>query len=71
MAVITYETPDGVAESEVVDAEISYLEETQHWKIKTGEKDGRDIYELIPRERVFAVKTIGTKTGTVVTRLQK
>lgn len=68
MAVITYETPDGVAEAEIVAAEISYLEETHHWKIKTGEKDGRDIYELIPRERVFAVEVAGTKTGTVVTK---
>ena len=68
MAVITYETPDGVTEAESADSEISYLEETHHWKIKTGEKDGRDIYALIPRERVFAVTVAGTKTGTIVTK---
>lgn len=71
MAVITYETPDGVTESEIADTEISYVEETQHWKIKTHEKDGRDIYKSIPRERVFAVKTVGRKTGTVVTQTKK
>jgi hypothetical protein len=70
MAVITYETPDGITEAEIPASEISYIEETRHWKIKTGQKDGRDIYELIPRERVFSVKILGNKTGTAVTKTQ-
>ena len=43
-------------------------DETDHWRVKAGEKDGRDVYELIPRERVYSVQVVGKKTGTAVTR---
>jgi len=68
MAVIKYETPDGPIEYNVANSKISYEDETEHWRVKAGEQDGRDVYELIPRERVFSVKVAGKKTGTAVTR---
>jgi len=68
MAAIRYETPDGVQERQVDDSDIEYNDETQHWRIKRGEKNGRDVYEHVPRERVFSVRIIGKKTGTVVTK---
>ncbi|MFD1641102.1 hypothetical protein [Halohasta litorea] len=68
MAVIKYETPDGPIEYDVAASKISYEEETEHWRVKAGEKNGRDVYELIPRERVFSVQIAGAKKGTSVTR---
>jgi|AntRauTorckE6833_2_1112554.scaffolds.fasta_scaffold03995_6 hypothetical protein len=68
MAVIKYETPDGPIEYDVAASKISYEEETEHWRVKAGEKNGRDVYELIPRERVFSVQVAGAKKGTSVTR---
>ncbi|ATW87632.1 hypothetical protein halTADL_0835 [Halohasta litchfieldiae] len=68
MAVIKYETPDGPVEYSVASSDISYEDDTDHWRVKAGEEDGRDVYELIPRERVFSVKVVGKQTGTSVTR---
>lgn len=68
MPAIRYETPGGVRELQVSSSEIEYNEETQHWRVKRGEKNGRDVYEHVPRERVFSVQMIGKETGTVVTR---
>jgi len=68
MAVIKYETSNGPIEYTVDADKISYDEETDHWRVKAGEKDGRDVYELIPRERVYSVQVVGKKTGTSVTR---
>ena len=68
MAVIRYESTDGVVEYSVDAANLSYDEESDHWRVKAGEKDGRDVYELIPRERVYSVQVVGTKTGTSVTK---
>ncbi|MEA1929995.1 MAG: hypothetical protein U9O06_00380 [Euryarchaeota archaeon] len=68
MAVIKYETPDGPIEYDVAASKISYEEETEHWRVKAGEKNGRDVYELIPRERVFSVQVAGAKKGTSVMR---
>jgi len=68
MAVIKYETPDGPIEYDVAASNITYEEETEHWRIKAGEKNGRDVYELIPRERVFSVQVAGAKKGSSVTR---
>ena len=68
MPAIKYETPDGVRERQVDSSEIEYDDETQHWRVKRGEKNGRDVYEHIPRERVFLVRITGKETGTVVTR---
>jgi len=68
MAVIKYETPDGPIEYDVAASKISYEEETEHWRVKAGERNGRDVYELIPRERVFSVQVAGAKKGTSVTR---
>jgi len=68
MAVIRYESTDGVIEYSVDADKITYDDETDHWRVKAGEKDGRDVYELIPRERVYSVQVVGKKTGTAVTR---
>jgi len=68
MAVIKYDSPDGPIEYSVDAGKISYDEESDHWRVKAGEQNGRDVYELIPRERVFSVKVVGKKTGTSVTR---
>ena len=68
MAVIKYDSPDGPIEYSVDAGNLSYDEETDHWRVKAGEQNGRDVYELIPRERVFSVKVVGKKTGTSVTR---
>ncbi|MFW6321621.1 MAG: hypothetical protein ACOC0Z_07195 [Halohasta sp.] len=68
MAVIKYDTPDGVIEYNVDTSKLTYDEETDHWRVKAGEQNGREIYELIPRERVFSVKVAGAKRGTSVTK---
>ena len=68
MAVIKYESPDGPIEYSVDASKLTYEEETEHWRVKAGEKNGRDVYELIPRERVFSVQVAGAKKGTSVTR---
>ncbi len=68
MAVITYDSPDGTIEYQVAASNISYKDEIEHWRVKAGTEDGRDVYELIPRERVFSVKVAGAKQGTKVTR---
>ncbi|TQQ81178.1 hypothetical protein EGH24_08580 [Halonotius terrestris] len=68
MAVITYETPDGLAEIEVPPSEISYDGSRHHWKVKTDERNGREIHAYIPRERVFAVEVKGKRAGTQITR---
>jgi len=68
MAVIKYDAPDGPIEYRVDAANISYEDETGHWRVKAGQQDGRDVYELIPRERVYSVKVAGKKTGTSVTK---
>ena len=68
MAVITYETLDGPIEYRVDATDITYEEETDHWRVKAGEENGRDVYEIIPRERVFSVKVAGARKGTVLTR---
>ena len=69
MAVITYETPDGPVEYRVDAANITYEEDTNHWRVKAGEENGRAVYEIIPRERVFSVKVAGEKKGKVLTRI--
>ena len=68
MAIIKYETADGPIEYKVAASDISYEAKTDHWKVKAGEENGRGVYELIPRERVFSVQVAGEKTGTTVTR---
>ena len=68
MAVIKYDSPDGTIKYQVAAADIEYDDEIDHWRVKTGQKDGREVYELIPRERVFSVKIAGAKQGTRVTR---
>jgi len=68
MAVIKYESPDGVIEYTVEASNITYEDDTDHWRVKAGETNGRDVYELIPRERVFSVKVAGAKKGTKLTR---
>ena len=68
MAVIKYDSPDGPVEYQVAAANIEYDDEIEHWRVKAGKQDGRDVYELIPRERVFSVKLAGAKQGTQLTR---
>ena len=68
MAVIRYESTEGVIEYSVDAAKLSYDEETDHWRVKAGEENGREVYELIPRERVYSVQVVGKKAGTSVTR---
>jgi len=63
MAVIKYETADGPVEYNVPGSDIEYEPESDHWRVKAGEHNGRDVYEIIPRERVFSVKVVGNKTG--------
>jgi hypothetical protein len=70
MPVIKYDTSNGVRERQVTSSEISYEEDSHHWRVKTGEQKGKNIYQLIPRERVYAVKMIGQTTGSVVTRTE-
>jgi len=71
MAVVRYETQGGVEQVEIDYDEMTYQEAKQHWKIKTDERDGRDVYSLIPRERVFSVELVGKTTGSSVTRTKK
>ncbi len=68
MAVIKYDSPDGTIEYQVAASNLSYEDDIDHWRVKAGTNDGRDVYELIPRERVFSVKIAGAKQGTHVTR---
>jgi len=63
MAVIKYETADGPVEYSAPRSDIAYEAETDHWRVKAGEKDGRDVFEIIPRERVFSVKVVGNKSN--------
>ncbi len=44
MPAMRYETPGGVRELQVDSSEIEYNDETQHWRVKRGEKNGRDVY---------------------------
>ncbi|GEM_PF-297305 len=68
MVLITYETPDGVRETQITDADLSYDQTKHHWEVKTGEKNGRDVYALIPRERVYEIRRVGKRSGSRVTR---
>jgi len=68
MAVIKYDSPDGTIEYQVAAADITYEDDIDHWRVKAGTADGRDVFELIPRERVFSVKIAGAKQGTQLTR---
>jgi len=52
MAVIKYETPDGPIEYDVAASKISYEEETEHWRVKAGEK-----------KRAGCLRTHPTRTG--------
>ncbi len=63
MAVIKYETADGPVEYSVPGSDLAYEAETDHWRVKAGEQNGRDVYEIIPRERVYSVKVAGNKTN--------
>jgi len=62
MAIIKYETADGPIEYDVPGSAIEYEPETDHWRIKTGEQNGREVFEIIPRERVFSVSVVGNRT---------
>jgi len=68
MAIIKYETADGPVEYNVSGTDIEYEAETDHWRVKAGKENGRDVYEIIPRERVYSVKMIGVKKGKQLTR---
>jgi len=61
MAVIKYETADGLVEYSVPGSDIEYEAETDHWRVKAGEQNGQDVFEIIPRERVYSVKIAGVK----------
>ncbi|MCT9097829.1 hypothetical protein [Haloarchaeobius sp. HME9146] len=54
-AVIVYDDPDGETVEKTVENEhIAYFQD--HWILKTGEEDGRDLVRRIPIQRVHYVE---------------
>jgi len=66
MAVIKYESVDGLVEYSVPRSDIVYEPDTDHWRVKAGEQNGRDVFEIIPRERVVSVKVVGNRSDVSV-----
>ncbi|WP_439027456.1 hypothetical protein [Haloarchaeobius sp. DT45] len=54
-AVIVYDDPDGeTVEKTVANEHVAYFQD--HWMLKTGESDGRDLVRRIPIQRVHYVE---------------